>query len=62
MHCLLKYTQVLASTKHLTSTGAKNQIDLEGYIRISKEMYAKLLWGTEFVAQLKQYFFLLAVA
>ena len=54
MHCLLKYTQVLVSTKHFFSIGAKKQIDLEGYMRISKEIYAKLLQGIEFVAQLKQ--------
>lgn len=54
MHCFLKYTQVLASTKHLTSIGPENQIGLEGCIRISKGKYAKLLQEMEFVAQLKQ--------
>jgi len=43
MHCLLKHTQVLVSTKSFSLTGAKNQIDLEGYMRISKDIYAKLL-------------------
>lgn len=54
MHCPLKYTPVLVSTECFSSIGAKRQIDLEGYMRISKEIYPKLLQGIEFVAQLKQ--------
>lgn len=53
MHWLLKCTQVLASTKHFFSFGAKSQIDLEGYMSISQDVYAKLLQGIEFVAQIK---------
>lgn len=35
MHCILKYTQVLDSTKYFSSIGAKTK-NLGGYMKVSK--------------------------